>query len=189
MTDDRIYLAALERALKRRGLDEFRTAEVIREMANHVAESGDRPLEAFGEPEQYAAALLGADQPEGEADRRYEARTFRATAADEMAILAELGRDGWELTGVRDFGLHARRPRGSQPPEDVALRAPLGDPPRAAARRDASRGVDSVRSLADLSLLQAPGCGHAPAPQSVRRSRRRAGQAVGGLSGARRARP
>lgn len=117
MTDDRIYLAALERALKRRGLDEFRTAEVIREMSNHVAESGDRPLEAFGEPEQYAAALLGADQPEGEADRRYEARTFRATAADEMEILAELGRDGWELTGVRDFGLHARRPRGSQPPE------------------------------------------------------------------------
>ena len=30
--------------------------------------------------------------------------------------MAELGRDGWELTGVREYGLHARRPRGSQPP-------------------------------------------------------------------------
>ena len=27
-----------------------------------------------------------------------------------MEILTNLGRDGWELTGVRDFGLHARRP-------------------------------------------------------------------------------
>ena len=27
-----------------------------------------------------------------------------------MAILADLGGDGWELTGVRDFGLQARRP-------------------------------------------------------------------------------
>ncbi|MDQ3675989.1 MAG: hypothetical protein M3401_04160 [Actinomycetota bacterium] len=109
MTDDRTYLAELERALKRRGLDEARTAEVIREMSNHFAESGERPVEAFGEPEQYAAALLAADQPEGDADER-EARTFRATAADEVEILADLGRDGWELTGVRDFGLRARRP-------------------------------------------------------------------------------
>lgn len=110
MTDERTYLAELESALKRRGLDEPRTAEVIEEISNHFAESGDRPLEAFGDPEQYAAALLAAHQPEGDPDQRYEARTFRATAFDEVEILAELGRDGWELTGVRDFGLHARRP-------------------------------------------------------------------------------
>jgi len=35
-------------------LDESRSAEVIRELSNHFAESGDQPLEAFGEPEQYA---------------------------------------------------------------------------------------------------------------------------------------
>lgn len=54
--------------------------------------------------------MLADDHPESDPDERYEARTFRATAADEMRILADLGHDGWELTGVRDFGLHARRP-------------------------------------------------------------------------------
>lgn len=110
MTDDRTYLTELERALRRRGLDASRTADVITEVSNHLAESGDQPLQAFGEPEMYAAVLLAADQPESDGDERYEARTFRATALDEVEIPADLGRDGWELTGVRDFGLHARRP-------------------------------------------------------------------------------
>ncbi len=110
MTDETTYLDQLERALTRRGLDGSRTAEVVAEVADHLSESGDRPLEAFGEPEQYAAVLVAADQPEGDPDQRFEARTFRATAVDELDILTTLGRDGWELTGVRDFGLHARRP-------------------------------------------------------------------------------
>jgi len=110
MTDDRTYLKQLEHALRRRGLDATRTAEVTSEISDHLAQSGDRPREAFGEPEQYAATLLTADQPEGDPEQRYEARTFRATALDELQTLADLGRDGWELTGVRDFGLHARRP-------------------------------------------------------------------------------
>lgn len=114
MTDDRAYLPELEQALRRRGLDQTRTAEVLKEMADHLAESGDRPLEAFGEPEEFAASLLAADQHPDDADQRYEARTFRATAADELGILADLGGDGWELTGVRDFGLHARRPVGPE---------------------------------------------------------------------------
>jgi len=83
---------------------------VIQEVTNHLTESGDRPREAFGEPEHYAAALVAADQPESDPEQSYEARTFRATATDEVEILTNLGRDGWELTGVRDFGLHARRP-------------------------------------------------------------------------------
>lgn len=156
MTDDRTYLAELERALKRRGLDEARTAEVIREMSNHFAESGERPVEAFGEPEQYAAALLAADQPEGDADERYEARTFRATAADEVEILADLGRDGWELTGVRDFGPAGPPPFGAREADDVGVRAPHRGAPRAARHPYASRGLDAERALADLSLLQAP---------------------------------
>lgn len=112
MTDDRTYLAELERALKRRGLDDARTGEVIEEMSSHVAESGDRPLEAFGAPEEYAAALLAGDPSAVDGDERYEVRTFRATAVDELKVLDQLGEDGWELTGVRDFGLHARRPEG-----------------------------------------------------------------------------
>ncbi len=110
MIHERSYFEQLERALRRRGLDASRTAEVVKEIVNHLTESGDRPLEAFGEPEQYAAALVAADQPDGDPEQRYEARTFRATAVDEVEVLASLGRDGWELTGVRDFGLHARRP-------------------------------------------------------------------------------
>lgn len=115
MTSESTYIEALERALRRRGLDASHTAEVIEEVTNHLNESGDQPLDAFGEPEQYAADLVAADQPDAtEPERRYEARTFRATAFDEVKILADLGRDGWEVTGVRDFGLHARRPE--EPP-------------------------------------------------------------------------
>ncbi|CAN5751484.1 hypothetical protein BH24ACT2_BH24ACT2_09330 [soil metagenome] len=110
MIDDRTYLEQLEQALRRRGLDPSRSAEVLREISDHLAQSGERPQEAFGEPELYAVALVAADQPEGDPAQRYEARTFRATATDEEEVLADLGREGWELTGVRDFGLHARRP-------------------------------------------------------------------------------
>lgn len=110
MASDNTYLEQLERALTRRGLDAAHTAEVIQELTNHLNDSGDRPRETFGEPDEYAAALVAADQPEAtEPDQRYEVRTFRATAFDEMAILSDLGQQGWELTGVRDFGLHARR--------------------------------------------------------------------------------
>jgi hypothetical protein len=104
MTKESSYLDHLERALRRRGLDASHTAEVIQEVTNHLTESGDRPRETF------AAALVAADEPESDPEHSYEARTFRATATDEVEILTNLGRDGWELTGVRDFGLHARRP-------------------------------------------------------------------------------
>lgn len=118
MTENRNYLSELKRALKRRGLDDAHTNDVVEEMSNHLDQSGDQPREAFGEPEHYAAALLAADQPAVDPDQRYEARTFRATAVDEMDVLADLGSEGWELTGVRDFGLHARRP--TRPAEPVS---------------------------------------------------------------------
>jgi len=114
MSDDHTYLEQLERSLRRRGLAPDQTTAVIREITDHLAQSGERPLEAFGEPEQYAAALVAADQPEGDPEQSYEARTFRATATDEMEILGDLGLEGWELTGVRDFGLHARRPESPE---------------------------------------------------------------------------
>ncbi|HEV7808898.1 MAG TPA: hypothetical protein VGO80_24050 [Solirubrobacteraceae bacterium] len=111
MIDDRTYLKQLERSLRRRGLDASRTSEVIAELADHLAQSGEAALAAFGEPDAYALALLAADELLAAAGTAYEARTFRATARDELEILADIGGDGWELTGVRDFGLHARRPR------------------------------------------------------------------------------
>ncbi len=111
MTIDQAYLADLERALKRSGVEEPRIVQVITEVSNHLTESGDQPVEAFGAPERYAAALVAVDRPEqADSDEDYERRTSRATAKDEIEILAELGRDGWALTGVRDLGLHARRP-------------------------------------------------------------------------------
>lgn len=111
MTSNNTYLEQLEIALRRRGLDSTHTSEVIEEVNNHLNESGDTPLETFGEPDEYATALIASDQPDAaDPEQGYEVRTFRATAFDEMDILADLGRDGWELTGVRDFGLHARRP-------------------------------------------------------------------------------
>ena len=68
-TDDpttgyRTYLGDLERALRSRGLDPARTADVIGEMSDHLAESGERPLEAFGDPDRYAAELLATDDPD-----------------------------------------------------------------------------------------------------------------------------
>ncbi len=129
MTVDRTYLDELERALTRRGLATDRAGEVIAEVAGHLGDSGERAHEAFGEPDDYAAALVAADAPGAGSEPRYEQRTFRATAADELAILAALGADGWELTGVRDFGLHARRPR------DDAARTTWEHARRSAVRR------------------------------------------------------
>lgn len=124
MTHDDTYLTDLERELRGRGVDEARAGEVVAELADHLAESGEQPRDAFGDPAQYADALLAADPPTDDADPSYEAHTFRATALDEMRILSELGADGWELTGVRDFGLHARRavPAGARATWDYARR-------------------------------------------------------------------
>ena len=110
MTDDDTYAGELERELRGRGVDEERAREVVAEVADHLAESGEQPRDAFGDPARYADALLAADPSDADDDAGYEAHTFRATALDEVRILSELGAEGWELTGVRDFGLHARRP-------------------------------------------------------------------------------
>jgi len=104
------YLEQLEHALLTRGLDPEHATAIVGEVSDHLAQSGERPVEAFGDADAYAAALLAADDPQAADENEYERRTFRATATDEVQILDELGRDGWELTGVRDFGLHARRP-------------------------------------------------------------------------------
>lgn len=112
-TDTDRYLDELADRLRCRAVETERVDELLAELRGHLAESGERPQDAFGPCEHFAADLLAeeahADPPSATAED--EQRTFRATALDEVEILESIGDDGWELTGVRDFGLHARRPR------------------------------------------------------------------------------
>lgn len=119
MTTD-AYLTELAEHLRAAGLAPERVDDVLGELRDHLAASGELPEATFGPVGRFAADLLAesADPVPDAAVPGVEQRTFRATALDEVDILAELGRDGWELTGVRDFGLHASRPR------DVAARRP-----------------------------------------------------------------
>jgi hypothetical protein len=109
---DTDYLTDLLAALERGEVADARARDLVAEVESHLDESGEDPLETFGPADQFADQLLsrGLDEPGPGADGGFETRTFRATAFDEMAVLSDLGAEGWELIGVRDFGLHARRP-------------------------------------------------------------------------------
>lgn len=113
MITDAEYLTSLLATLERSEVDNARARDLVAEVQNHLEESGEDPLDAFGPPDQFAEQLMsrGLDEADLGANQGFETRTFRATAFDEMAVLSDLGSDGWELVGVRDFGLHARRPR------------------------------------------------------------------------------
>lgn len=111
MTTDE-YLTEVAGRLRAGGLPDDRVDDLGAELRAHLAASNETPEDAFGPAATFAADLLAesaAPAPDAAAPG-VEERTFRATALDEVGILAELGADGWELTGVRDFGLHARRP-------------------------------------------------------------------------------
>lgn len=118
MTPSDPYLADLAGRLRDAGLPDDRADDLLAELHDHLAASGEPAAEAFGPVERFAAELLGDDVQRAPSVAELgaegiEQRTFRATALDEVGILAELGEDGWELTGVRDFGLHARRRVGA----------------------------------------------------------------------------
>lgn len=53
-------------------------------------------------------------------DASWEYQDRLATAFDEVGVLDEMGRQGWEMTGFGPLVLHFRRP------EDPALRSPWG---------------------------------------------------------------
>lgn len=116
MSSAETYLQELSAELTRRGLDPERAADAVAEIRAHLRDSGGSAEEEFGSADAYAEALVTAGVGDAETTETrvtkpaFETYTFRATALDEMAILAELGRAGWELTGVREFGLIARRP-------------------------------------------------------------------------------
>lgn len=48
------YLAELTETLELRDVPTDAIAEIVREVESHVAESGENPVEAFGEPGRYA---------------------------------------------------------------------------------------------------------------------------------------
>lgn len=106
------YLTELADRLLARGVDNHRVKDLLTELQDHLADSGESPQAAFGPCSSFADALLREElSTEGSASRTVERRTFRATAFDELGILSELGRDGWELTDVGLVGLHAQRAR------------------------------------------------------------------------------
>lgn len=127
MTNTR-YMADLLAALQRGEVDDGRARDLVAEVESHIDESGEDPLEAFGPPDQFADQLMsrGLDETDAESNGGFETRTFRATAFDEMAVLSGLGADGWELVGVRDFGLHARRLRDARSAQRWDYRRRMG---------------------------------------------------------------
>lgn len=102
------YLEELYVCLQRYGLEHQQISEIMAEVESHLAESGETPLEAFGPPNVYAEERVSAR--ERAAGGEMQRRTFRATAFDEMIILAEAGKAGWELLDVAAFALYCQRP-------------------------------------------------------------------------------
>ncbi len=106
------YLGDLTAELERRGVEEERIREIIAEVENHLQESSEQPVAAFGSAAQYAEdmATFSETRQENITEKKWVHRTFRATAIDEMSILKSAGRDGWELMDVGAYALFCRRP-------------------------------------------------------------------------------
>jgi hypothetical protein len=110
------FLSELATSLQLRGLESPRVNELVSETESHLLESGEDPLEAFGEPDAYAERLVSRDENQAAPPRggQYVSRTLRASAIDEMHILRKMGRKGWELIDVGALALFCRRPRRIQ---------------------------------------------------------------------------
>ncbi|GHO48174.1 HAAS signaling domain-containing protein [Ktedonospora formicarum] len=102
------YIEELSACLQRYGLESKQISEIVAEVESHIAESGESPLEAFGPPEAYAEERVMAHERTAGGKTQY--RTFRATAFDEMGILREAGKAGWELLDVAALALYCQRP-------------------------------------------------------------------------------
>ena len=109
------FLSQLVENLQRRGLADQRINDIVSETENHLDESGEDPLAAFGPVEQYAEDIAVQDEEKADTQTtpQFHNRTFRATAFDEMGILAAAGKDGWELVDVGALALFCRRPANS----------------------------------------------------------------------------
>ncbi len=109
--DTETYLEQLAGSLQRYGVEGTQIGEIVAEVESHLAESGEDAVEAFGPPDAYAEHRAASLERGTAPDDAWQRRTFRATAFDEMRILAAAGQDGWELIGVAAFALSCRRPR------------------------------------------------------------------------------
>jgi len=108
--DTETYLEQLAGNLQHYGVEAIQIGEIIAEVESHLAESGEDAVEAFGPPDAYAEHRAASVERGAAPDDVWQRRTFRATAFDEMRILAAAGQDGWELTDVAAFALPCRRP-------------------------------------------------------------------------------
>ena len=60
-TTSETYVRQLLTALRTREVPAARIAEVVAEVESHLAETGEDPVDAFGAPREYAAAVAGED--------------------------------------------------------------------------------------------------------------------------------
>jgi len=106
------YLSDLSSQLHVRGVAEDRIKEIVGEVMIHLEESGENAAEAFGPASDYAEQMAVHAEREirDASDDQWHHRTFRATAFDEMEILLQAGKDGWELMDVGGYALFCRRP-------------------------------------------------------------------------------
>lgn len=103
------YLSDVAAELQRRGVDNQQISAVVAEVERELRQMDGDPSETLGAPGDYAERWLARNSPSHDPD--WEWRTFRATALDEMDVLRDAGRQGWELVDVGFYALHCRRPR------------------------------------------------------------------------------
>jgi hypothetical protein len=103
------YVEQLAACLQRFGLEGEPLRDIVAEVESHLMESGEDPVQAFGLPEDFADDRMRSSQIVQGPAPAWETRTFRATAFDEMDVLAAAGLVGWELMAVGLMSLHCRR--------------------------------------------------------------------------------
>lgn len=87
---DTDYLQELTLHLRLAGMDGHQIGAVLEEVRDHLAESGEAPVDAFGDAEGYAQSLV----PSSHRSARPE-RAMRLTRGDLIAAAAQLA--GWLL--------------------------------------------------------------------------------------------
>ncbi|HLT18749.1 MAG TPA: hypothetical protein VKZ96_04750 [Thermomicrobiales bacterium] len=103
------YLSDVAAELQRRGADNQQISEAVAEVAQRLQQLDGDPGETLGAPGVFAEQWL--DRRGHSHDPEWEWRTFRASAIDEMDVVRDAGRQGWELVDVGFYALHCRRPR------------------------------------------------------------------------------
>jgi hypothetical protein len=115
-TSTKRYLEELRTRLRARGVASEHVDEVVREAESHLAEAGGDPATALGPVDEFVEAFATRGGETATWDGPWEYRTLDgATAFNELALLAEAGRDRWELIGCGPLQLHFRRRAGAPP--------------------------------------------------------------------------